>query len=154
VQLHGTVESIVIVLTFHQAPATNLKLFYHSSSLDSLGRILGKGRRRLMLLLCFFLFVLLILHLYSYLLFLTLFLLIQQSPYHPKALGFQRGTVKGRQVPRIQHVHPRSTLEAIRPHYYWLCSISFLRLLNHIYQGKTTLTENLIELNEREVCSL
>jgi hypothetical protein len=37
-------------------------------------------------------------------------LLIQHGPGHPKALDFRRGTVQGRQVPRIQRVHPRSTL--------------------------------------------
>jgi hypothetical protein len=68
VQLHGTVQSIVIMLTFPKAPATNLNLSFHSISLGSRSRILGKGRRPLLWLLCFFLFFVLLI-LYSYLLF-------------------------------------------------------------------------------------
>jgi hypothetical protein len=78
VQLHCTVQSIVIVLTFHQAPTTNLTLFFHSRSLHSLGLVLGKGSRRLLRLLCFLLFVLLIWH---------LLLLIQQGPGQKKFLA-------------------------------------------------------------------
>ncbi len=59
VQLHGTLQSIVTVLTL-----TRPHLFFHlSSSPASLIQVIDKGRSRLLWLLCFFLFMLLILYL-------------------------------------------------------------------------------------------
>jgi hypothetical protein len=89
-QLHGKLQSIVIVLTLLRATSTNRKLLFHSSTLDNLGQtsLAVVERVRLAVHFVFDTFV-------ATLVDLT-------RPMLPKTLGFRRSTVCAR-PPNVKH---------------------------------------------------